>query len=68
MQRSVEYLRETLLDKLRNKSRVVLVNMGEEEIFDLVWRSREGFSVSVGILLFLKHNAIDEDFHFSSFQ
>jgi hypothetical protein len=55
-------------DKFRNKSRVVLVNMGEEEILDLVWRNWEGLPVSVGIIPFLKHAAIDEDFHFTSFQ
>jgi hypothetical protein len=42
--------------------------MCEEEILDLVRRNREGFPVSVGIVPFLKHAAIDEDFHFSSFQ
>jgi hypothetical protein len=42
--------------------------MGEEEIFDLVWRNREGLPVSVGIIPFLKHSAIDQDFDSSSFQ
>jgi hypothetical protein len=36
-----------VFDKLRNKSRVVLMNMGEEEILDLVWNKRESLPVSV---------------------
>jgi hypothetical protein len=56
-----------VFDKFRNKSAMVLVNMGEEEILDLVWRNREGLPVSVGVISFLKHSAIDQDFHFSSF-
>jgi hypothetical protein len=55
-------------DKLRDKSRVVLVNMGEEEKLDLVWRNREGFPVSVGVISFLEHAAIDQDFDSGSFQ
>jgi hypothetical protein len=55
-------------DKLRNKSGVVLVNMGEEKILDLVWRNGEGFPVSVGIVSFLKLSAIDEDLGSNIFQ
>ncbi len=55
-------------DKLRNKSTVVLVNVGEEEILDLVWRNREGLPVSVGIIPFLEQTAINEDLYTSSIQ
>jgi hypothetical protein len=42
--------------------------MGEEEIADLVWRNREVFPVSVGIVSFLKQSAIDEYLHSAAIQ
>ena len=56
------------LDKLRNEPRVVQVNVGEEETMDLVWRNGEGLPVSVGIVLFLKQSAVDEDLHSARIQ
>ena len=53
--RGKEYVSgKPFLDKLRNKSGVVLVNMGEEDVLDLVWGNREGLPVSVGIVSFLE--------------
>jgi hypothetical protein len=44
------------------------MNMGKEEILDLVWRDREGLPVSVGIIPFLEQTAINEDLYTSSIQ
>jgi hypothetical protein len=56
------------LNKLRNKPAVVYVNMGKDEILNLIWRNREAPPVSVGIVTFLKQPAIDKDLQSTDIQ
>jgi len=37
--------------------------MGEQKMLDLVWRNGKGLPVSMGIIPFLKHSAIDKNLH-----